>query len=275
MILGISSFTYGWAVGVEGSMPTQPMKAIDLLQKAIDFNLRCVQFGDNIGIDRLESSLLKEVLDFSIKHQIRLEMGARGLHPENLEKHLEICTFLRSDLLRFVIDGNDFEPSPEQVIAIIKDILPELKKRNITLGIENHDRFKVKTLAKIMESIGSENVGICLDCVNSMGAGEGLEYVADMLSPYTVNLHIKDYSIVRFPHKMGFMVNGSPAGKGVLDLEFLLEKLATHRKCKSAILELWTPPESSLETTLAKEQSWANESVAYLVKNLTTFGFVI
>jgi sugar phosphate isomerase/epimerase len=264
MTLGISSFTYGWAVGISGNMPKNPMKALDLLQKAVDFNLCCVQFGDNLPLHELTENELIEVSNFAKKHQIRIELGARGLQPAYLQKYIEICTFLRSDLLRFVIDAHDFEPSPHEIIAIIKDFVPELAKKNITLGIENHDRLKVKTLASIIENIDNECVGICLDCVNSMGAGEGLEYVAEVLVPYTVNLHIKDYQIERFPHKMGFTINGRPAGKGMLDLPFLIDKLATYARCKSAILELWTPPEPSLTHTIMKEEKWAEESVIYL-----------
>jgi hypothetical protein len=30
------------------------------------------------------------------------------------------------------------------------------------------------------------------------------------------------------------------------------------------IVELWTPPEADLAATIAKEEAWAQESVAYL-----------
>jgi hypothetical protein len=35
MKIGISSFTYGWNIGVENAMPITPMTEIDLIKKEI------------------------------------------------------------------------------------------------------------------------------------------------------------------------------------------------------------------------------------------------
>ena len=88
---------------------------------------------------------------------------------------------------------------------------------------------------------------------NSLGAGEGIDAVVASLAPFTVNLHIKDFRIERVPSMMGFTVTGRPAGSGFLDVPVLLSKLAPFGRCRTAMLELWTPPESRLEETLAKE----------------------
>jgi L-ribulose-5-phosphate 3-epimerase UlaE len=97
-----------------------------------------------------------------------------------------------------------------------------------------------------------------------MGAGEGVETVVDILAPYTVNLHVKDFHVQRVYHMMGFVVEGRPAGKGMLNTEWLLERLAPYKKCQSAILELWTPPEENIQATIEKENRWAEESIRYL-----------
>ena len=105
---------------------------------------------------------------------------------------------------------------------------------------------------------------MCLDTANSIGAGEGLETVFRELGPLTVNLHIKDFQVVRVPHQMGFLVNGRPAGGGQLDVPGLLAQLAPFHRCETAVLELWTPPEAEIQRTIAKEESWAAQSLEYL-----------
>jgi hypothetical protein len=97
-----------------------------------------------------------------------------------------------------------------------------------------------------------------------MGAGEGLEEIVEQLAPFTVNLHIKDFGIQRLPHLMGFQIDGRPAGQGMLNLPWLLHKLAPHGRCQTAVLEQWVVPEASLQVTLQKEEIWAEESLAYL-----------
>ncbi|MDQ4141187.1 MAG: sugar phosphate isomerase/epimerase, partial [Bacteroidota bacterium] len=99
---------------------------------------------------------------------------------------------------------------------------------------------------------------------NSMGAGEGLEQIVDTLAPYTVNLHLKDFGIKRLPHLMGFQIDGRPAGKGMLNVPWLLDKLTPYGRCQTAVLEQWVIPETELSETITKEEDWAIESVNYL-----------
>jgi len=50
MRIGISSFTYTWAVGVAGRMPGKPATAYDLIDRAHTLNVHVVQLADNISL---------------------------------------------------------------------------------------------------------------------------------------------------------------------------------------------------------------------------------
>ena len=262
MVLGLSSFTYGWNVGMEPNSPR--LGALDLLERTCRYGLKCLQVGDNVPLHTSTGAMINELKASALKNNIRLEVGARKLTEDHLACYLDITRSLEAPLLRFVIDDSGYQPSSGMIISILKNILPELKKSGITLGIENHDRFKAKELALIIEGVSDDHVGICLDCVNSIGAGEGLEWVADVLAPYTVNLHVKDFNIQRFNHNMGFTVTGAPAGMGMLNLPWLMEKLKHYGRCQSAILEQWVTPEINSEKTIEKETIWAEQGIAYL-----------
>ncbi|MEP6950378.1 MAG: TIM barrel protein, partial [Ginsengibacter sp.] len=132
--------------------------------------------------------------------------------------------------------------------------------------IENHDRFKAKDLEFIVQKTSTEYVGICLDTCNSLGAGEGIHEILPVLLPYTVNLHIKDFTIERVSHKMGFKVFGTPAGDGMLNIPWLLNEVSKYKKCKTATLELWMEEEKDIDTTIAKEKEWVEKSINYLKK---------
>ncbi len=268
MILGIGSFTYGWSVGLDSGNPR--LSAFELLKRAADHGLNCVQIGDNLPLHHLSELKLNDLKAAALKNNIRLEVGARTLTENHLQRYLAICKSLKAPLLRFVVDGDGYEPPAETIISILKNVVSDLKQNGITLGIENHDRFKAKELAAIFEAIAEDGVGICLDCVNSIGAGEGLEWVADRLAPYTVNLHVKDFSIKRIEHKMGFTVMGAPAGDGMMDLPYVMSKLQPFNRCQSAILEQWVTPESDPDLTIKKEILWADRGINYL-KHLPYF----
>jgi sugar phosphate isomerase/epimerase len=264
MRLGLSSYTYTWAVGVPGSLPSKQLSANDLVDKAASSGLKLVQIADNLPLEMLTESELGNLRKYALDRGVEIEMGGRGLTPEHTMKCLEAAKSLNSPILRMVIDGAGYEPDLDSVISVISELLPEFKARKIKLAIENHDRFKAREFEKIIIRTGSEYVGICLDSVNSMGAGEGFEEVSRILLPYTINLHIKDFTIRRVSHKMGIIIEGAPAGKGMLNIRELLNKLYFTNSCQSAILELWTPPEKEIGETILKEEKWANESIEYL-----------
>ena len=267
MRLGLSSYTYTWAVGVPGALPPKQLSAFDLIDKAAASGLNLVQIADNLPLETMTESEVIDLRKYGEAIGVEIEMGGRGLTPEHAMKCLEAAKLLNSPILRMVIDGAGFEPDILNVISIIKELMPECKTCGIKLAIENHDRFKAREFEKIIQSVGNEWVGICLDSVNSMGAGEGFEEVSKVLLPYTINLHIKDFTIRRLSHKMGIVIEGAPAGKGMLNISEMLNKLYFTNSCQSAILELWTPPEKEVEDTIIKEERWANESIKYL-KNL-------
>lgn len=262
MDAGISSYTFTWAIGVPGQEPLRCMSVFDLIQKAADFEVPVVQIADNLPLHRLPDEQIREIGRFATERNIRIEPGARKMTNEMLNRYLEVAVQLNAPLIRFVIDGPDFQPSLSDVHRIIRRALSALEEKGVVLAIENHDRFRAREFAAMVEKAASSQVGICLDTVNSMGAGEGLETVIGLLAPLAVNLHLKEFCVERVFHKMGFVIEGKPLGKGMLPVGDLLAKVSP--RCQSAILEQWTPPEVTIEATIRKEADWAVESIDYL-----------
>ncbi len=264
MRLGISSYTYGWAVGVAGHPPEHPLTALGLLDKAVRLGVHLVQVCDNLPLDRLAPAELDAFARRARELGIGIEVGTRGIADDHLRRYLQLAERLGSPILRVVVDTATHYPSEAEVIGTVRAILPELERARICLAIENHDRFTARTLASIIQEVSSEYVGICLDTANSFGALEGPEVVVETLAPWTVNLHVKDFSIQRVPSMMGFTIEGRPAGQGRLNIPWLLETLRAAGRDPNAILELWTTPEATLAATIAKEDAGATASIAYL-----------
>jgi 3-oxoisoapionate decarboxylase len=262
MKLGISSYSFTWAVGVPGYFPVKRLNELDLLDKAKKLGLNLLQIADNLPIHALGPERFSGLLEKSREMGIELEVGASSMSPENLEKYILIAEKAGCRILRFAPDSKNFRPSIDEIICTVKNVETELKKRGIILAIENHDRILSHEFVTIMEKIGSGNVGMCLDCANSLGAAEGLKEVVLNLAPFAVNFHLKEVSIRRKYHMMGFDIEGKPFGEGNLPLQWMLEQLPA--QCKTAILEQWTPPENTIGETVVKEDDWATRSIRYL-----------
>ena len=262
MLLGISSYTFGWAVGVRGHEAEQRLDENGLLDKCRAVGVRLLQIGDNLPLHTFDQARLDRLATRAAREGVQLEVGARGLTLERIAEYADIARRLNAKLIRFVVHDPDFEVKTDTVFGVLRDSLPLLN--GLTLGIENHDHIPAAELRGVIELVADGRVGVCLDTANSLGAGEGIEHVVNTLAPVAVNLHVKDFHIERAPHLMGFTVTGRPAGSGFLRVPLLLEKLARYRRCHTAVLELWTPPESNVEQTIAKESAWAVQSLDYL-----------
>jgi len=251
---------------VPGHPPARPMDVFGLLTEAERLGVRVIQVCDNLPLTRLTPAELDQFAQRVRAADIAVEIGTRGLQPDNVLAHLRLAQRFHSPFVRIVTDSAGDEPSPEEVVARLRAFLPEFQRAGVKFALENHDRFSARTLAGIIEQVGSEHVGICMDTVNSFGALEGPEVVVQTLAPYALNLHVKDFTIERVSSQMGFVVTGRPAGEGRLDLPWLLERLRTAGRDVNAILELWPPFGPTLEETIARERAWVEASVRNLRK---------
>jgi sugar phosphate isomerase/epimerase len=264
MQLGISTYSFPWSFGIHGFLPEQLFTANDLLQYAVDKKIRFVQFGDNHPLHHLNEQQLIDLKKDTGKLNIKVQPGTRKLTFENISTYISIAEVLEAEFIRVVIDDENYHPSEAEVIKTIQELLPLLRTSNVILALENHDRFPSTTFKRIIDSTDHQFVGICLDTVNSFGAGESVNEVVSTLAPYTVNIHVKDFEIKRKSHKMGFHINGCIAGTGMLNIPSLIKEIGKNNRCKTATLEVWSDPEQTIEESIRKEKNWVEKSIDYL-----------
>ena len=264
MKLGIGSYAYAWAIGNANQTPARPMTSFDLVGRCCDLGVHVAQICDNLPLDKLSPADLDR-LDAQAKRQgVAIEVGTRGIDEQHLRRYLELAKRFGSPILRVVAGAAHAEPTAQAVIDAIRGLLGDLRKADIILAIENHDRFTTRTLAEVFDTLASPYVGLCLDTVNSFGCLEGPEVVVERLAKYVVCLHVKDFKIGRTPSSLGFLLQGTPAGQGQLNMPWLLGELRKAGRDVNAILETWPAPEPELEQTIAKEDDWVAQSIAYL-----------
>lgn len=264
MKLGLGSYAFAWSIGVPGHVPARPMDACAFLDAAVQLRVRVVQVCDNLPLIDLPPVELARFEARARGAGVAVELGMRGLQADDVRRHLELAVRLGSPFLRLVVDRGEDHPSPEEVVARVRGLLPDFRAAGVRLAIENHDRFSARTLASIVEETDPEQVGICLDTVNSLGALEGPDVVVGTLSRYVLSLHVKDFTIQRVPSMMGFVVSGAPAGEGRLDIPWVLAELRHAGRSCNAIIETWPPFGPTLEATIALEHAWVETSVRNL-----------
>jgi 3-oxoisoapionate decarboxylase len=264
MRLGIGSYALAWAVGVPGfPAPAGPLDAFGLLAAARDLGASLVQFGDNLPLDPMAAAELQRLRREADDAGIALEVGCRGTGPDLLLRYLAIARDLGARLVRTLIPA----PGLSGLAAAepdLRTVLPAYERAGVMLAVENYDAHPVRAFAGLIRRIGSPSLGVCLDTLNSLGALESPAAVIEALLPLAASIHVKDFDIRRVEHRMGFVVEGTPAGKGRLDIPGMLAEARAAARAPSVVLELWTPWQGSVGATVDLERAWARESISYL-----------
>jgi sugar phosphate isomerase/epimerase len=223
-----------------------------------------VQFGPNLSLSKVNEDRLLAIADHARESEIELEIGTRGLNAQHLRVQLELAVRLDCKLVRTVPELDDGSvPSQAGLVECLGQIIPDLERHRIRLALENGN-IPAQDLADTLDAFASPWLGVTLDTVNSLAIPEGTRQVVKALARHTMCVHVKDFVVERVWHRMGFVVEGRPAGRGQMDLPWILRELQRAKVDSNAILELWPPQQADIEATTALEQKWAEESIRYL-----------
>ena len=254
MKLGIGSYTFPFGAS------SGQLSHFELLDKAVNLGAEVVQFCENLSLTCLSTGELADLIDQAREAGIALEVGTRGLDLSNMARHAELARKVGSGFVRVVAHGGSADQSAADIERHLQSCLGVCE--GVAIAIENHDRLAAVELLRIVESLGPDKLGITLDTANSLGCLEGTNEVADRLGLYARCLHIKDVKATRLPLNLGFMVVGTPAGEGDVDIPRILGRMTP--QCASAILEQWPPHPPGTPAPIELENRWAAEGLDYL-----------
>lgn len=111
MQLGISSYTYTWAIGVPGYPPERSLDAVGLLRKAVALGVGLAQIADNLPLHQLLPAELKRLEQAARDLDVAIEVGTRGIAPGHLFAYLDLALRLGSPIVRVVVDTAEHQPS--------------------------------------------------------------------------------------------------------------------------------------------------------------------
>ena len=263
--IGISSWTFPWAVGVnKGPRPEKLMSVFDLLNKARELQVPVLQIADNLPLELLPEAELDELAKRAEAWDISIEIGTKGIDVDRLLRFLEIAKKFKSPILRTLPALFGKTAVFDEVKRNLAEVLPEFEKAGVIIVLENTEAFTAAEYVALMNEVNHPNLRLCVDLANALGKMEGPKYVFEQMLPYCANYHFKDVEIIRSRTLMGFSVNGKPSGQGQIPVKWVLNKLKSNKMFPSVIIELWPPLQESIDKTIALENDWAAESVANL-----------
>ncbi len=113
-----------------------------------------------------------------------------------------------------------------QCEARLRQLAPLAKSLGLSIAVENHLDFTVEELRNMIRRVDSPHVGVLFDVGNTVGTLDDPTEAADVLGPYTVATHYKDFAIEEVAR--GFRFTMVPLGCGSLRLEEITRRLLRH-----------------------------------------------
>jgi sugar phosphate isomerase/epimerase len=261
-MLGIGSYAFRWHVGIRDRIPDQPISPAEILTHAAQLGVRLVQFADNLPLHTRSLGEIEALAGQSKQLGIALELGMTGCGEDRVREYLELARRLDVSLLRIAPTAEESAGTDDEIARLFDRLIPESRRASVVLAVENHFHLPSPRLVDIVEKVSDETLGVCLDVANSIACQEWPETTIELLAPFAVNLHLKDFRIALDPHGVGGSFVGTPLGQGNFDPWIVFDALKRHNRQVNTILEHWLPWQGDFATSQAMELSWLEQSVA-------------
>ena len=163
-----------------------------------------------------------------------LVVGSLDEHAARLQNRIELAAACGWHELHSSLGGiaERYEhPVPwtrhlAEAADLIRRLGPVLRQHKSRINLETHGDTTTFELVRLIEEVGSDIVGICLDTANVLCHAEDPVQAARRAAPYTHMTHTKDAVI--FLTESGYTRQTLPIGKGALDFKNILLALGQY-----------------------------------------------
>ena len=251
MKLGIDSYSLRW----------QGWDVFRLLEYSASLGLDVVHLGRG-ELESLDEVYLREVKARADELGLSLELAmgsidrwvsyfraAAGPAEVAFRALLPAARALGSPIIACTLGGRSerdgeipWSAHVDEVRRVLAAVSVDVREWGILATLETHGDFLARELKALVEEVGPDVVGVCLDTGNPVTLAEDPVLTTELLAPYTLTSHVRDSRVWRAPE--GAMYQWVPMGEGNVDLRRIVSTLHERAPKMSFNLETLTasPP---------------------------------
>lgn len=248
MKIGLDSFSYRHNIA-ENSLDW-------FLRRLVDLGLDGCQV-DPAHLSGWDSGVVGRVAGFCGSHGLYLELGSGGFDHTRLSARLELAQSVGARAVRTFISWAGETPErlaelSELAIGELSRLAETAERLRIPLAIENHEDYTSAELLRIVQSVGSPFVGVCLDTGNALAVGEDPLDCARALAPYAASCHLKDCRRADGPG----VETGYALGEGDVPITGVLEIIRAAQPTLPITMEVPSAGIEDEERVVRKSLAW-------------------
>lgn len=260
-MIGLGSYAFFWQ---HSDRVEQPLGLIDVFERTRELDVDLFQICDWAPLLTLSDAELRDAATAARRLGVAIELGTKGVAPEHLRAFLGLAETFDAALVRSMVYAPGFRPSLDEAAGMLDEVLPEFEAAGVTLALETYEQVPTADLVGLIQRVGSDRLGICLDPANVVAGLELPKDAVERCAPLTRNIHAKDFAFARQDGWVGFTYSGAPMGEGLHDYPHLLDTVRPDERGVNQIVEHWLPWQGDPGTTVRTEQEWTTTALEYL-----------
>ena len=260
-MIGLGTYAFFWQ---QSDRVPQPLSLVDAFQATRELGVDLFQICDYAPLDAMDSHELADAASAARDLGITVQLGTKGIEPARLDRYLELAGVFDATLVRSMLHGPKSRPSLTRAEIWLRETLPRYEASGVTLALETYEQVATAKLVGLVERIGSDRLGICLDPANVVARLERPVDCIDSTAAHVKNIHVKDFAFARQPGWVGFTYGGARMGEGLHDYPHLLSTVRPRERGIDEVVEHWLSWQGDPETTIRTERDWTRTTIEYL-----------
>jgi sugar phosphate isomerase/epimerase len=263
-MIGLGTYAFFWQ---HSSRVPQPLSLVGAFEQTRQLGVELFQICDYAPLLTMSNAELESAASEARALGLHIELGTKGIEPGHLTTFLHLADLFDATLVRSMVYTPEFRPSLDEAARMLDGILPAFESAGVTLALETYEQVPTADLVSLVERVGSDRLGICLDPANVVAGLELPKDTVERCAPLTRNIHVKDFAFARQDGWVGFTYSGAPMGEGLHDYPHLLAAVRPEARGVHEIVEHWLPWQGDPETTVRTEIAWTATTLDYLRRN--------
>lgn len=260
-MIGLGTYAFFWQ---HSERVDRPLSLIDAFERTRERDVELFQICDYAPLLTMSDAELREAALAARRLGLRIELGTKGVATEHLLSFLQLAERFDAELVRGMVYAPDFRPTLDEATALLEHAMPAYEAAGVTLALETYEQVATGELVHLIERVGSDRLGICLDPANVVAGLELPKDAVERCAALTRNIHAKDFAFARQEGWVGFTYSGAPMGQGLHDYPHLLAAVRPAERGINEIVEHWLPWQGDPETTVQTEIAWTSTALDYL-----------
>lgn len=264
-MIGLGTYAFFWQ---HSERAPQPLTLIGAFEATRELGVNLFQICDYAPLESMDDAEISDVAQAARDLGLTIELGTKGIVPEHLTRFLELALRFDATLVRSMLYGPDSRPDLAEAETWLRHSARDYAAAGVTLALETYEQVGTEDLAGVIERIGNDRLGVCLDPANVVARLESPRDCIDRTAPVVKNIHVKDFAFARQAGWVGFTYSGAAMGTGLHDYPHLLETVRPRELGINEIVEHWLPWQGDPKTTIETERAWTRITLDYLRSTL-------